>query len=147
MEIERKFLVREFPSAVNNCDFDIISQGYLSFSPEVRVRSRNSLYYLTVKGEGDLARPEYEIEISLNAFLELSNCIQGSVIQKNRYLIPIDHYMAELDVFSSPATGLSTVEVEFESEEAADAFIAPWWFGVEVTSDPDFKNKNIARRS
>ena len=37
----------------------------------------------------------------------------------------------EVDVYSGALTGLSVAEVEFGSEEAADAFEPPAWFGPE----------------
>jgi adenylate cyclase len=65
MEIERKFLVEKIPD-LTNAQAIHIEQGYLSFSPEVRIRKRDEIFYLTVKSDGDIAREEYEIEISLN---------------------------------------------------------------------------------
>jgi CYTH domain-containing protein len=39
---------------------------------------------------------------------------------------------------------LSVAEVEFDTEEAADTFEPPAWFGREVTDDARFKNQRLA---
>jgi CYTH domain-containing protein len=35
-------------------------------------------------------------------------------------------------------------EVEFDGEDAADAFEPPDWFGAEVTDDARYKNQRLA---
>ena len=50
----------------------------------------------------------------------------------------------EVDVYSGALTGLSVAEGEFGTEEAADAFEPPAWFGREVTDDARFKNQRLA---
>ena len=50
----------------------------------------------------------------------------------------------EVDIYSGALTGLSVAEVEFATEDAADAFEPPAWFGREVTDDPRFKNQRLA---
>ena len=70
MEIERKFLVKKIPD-LTNLQAIYIEQGYLSFSPEVRIRKKDEKFYLTVKSDGDIVREEYEIEISQNTYEEL----------------------------------------------------------------------------
>ena len=40
--------------------------------------------------------------------------------------------------------GLRLVEVEFPSVEAADAFVAPAWFGDDVSGDPRYRNSYLA---
>ena len=47
-------------------------------------------------------------------------------------------------MYSGALTGLSVAEVEFATEDAADAFEPPAWFGREVTDDPRFKNQRLA---
>ena len=38
-----------------------------------------------------------------------------------------------------------TAEVEFASEEAADAYEAPDWLGPDITEDVRYKNQRLAR--
>ncbi len=50
VEIERKFLVKEFPDDLNKYPFHQIEQAYLNVSPAVRVRREDDTYYMTYKG-------------------------------------------------------------------------------------------------
>lgn len=145
MEVERKFLVKKVPFNLNEYDKAHIEQGYLSITPEVRLRSKKGKYYLTVKGEGALAREEYETEIKSETYNDLSSKIQGRLLVKDRYNIPLDDdCIAELDIYTNLEWLTSIVEVEFANIELANNFIIPEWFGVEVTDDIAFKNKNLA---
>lgn len=72
--------------------------------------------------------------------------IQGKLIEKNRYDIPLyDGLIAELDIYHGDLEGLIIVETEFKTEEQADSFIVPDWFGEEITENKRYKNKNLAR--
>ena len=65
--------------------------------------------------------------------------------QKLRYKIPVDKLRYELDVYQADLSPLSVLEIEFESETDAKAFIAPTWFGKEVTDDKRFSNAELAK--
>ena len=57
VEIERKFLVKEFPDDLNKYPFHQIEQAYLNVSPAVRVRREDDTYYMTYKGlKGNVAQ-------------------------------------------------------------------------------------------
>ena len=56
MEIERKYLVKRLPENLSNFKKSEIKQAYISFSPTIRVRQSGNQFYLTCKGEGNLAR-------------------------------------------------------------------------------------------
>ena len=68
----------------------------------------------------------------------------GSVT-KTRYFIEENNYTYELDVYNN-IDNLLTVEVEFESQEDAENFSVPEWFGEEITNIKEFKNKNLAHK-
>ena len=53
--------------------------------------------------------------------------------------------MAEVDRYGGELAGLWTVEVEFESEEAAADFSPPPWFGPELTDVDGWSNAALAR--
>jgi len=57
VEIERKFLVKEFPDDLNKYPFHQIEQAYLNVSPAVRVRREDDTYYITYKGLKGSAAP------------------------------------------------------------------------------------------
>ncbi|MCR5194874.1 MAG: CYTH domain-containing protein [Pseudobutyrivibrio sp.] len=142
MEIEKKFLIKDMPD-LSKYEYIDIQQGYLSTSPVVRIRKKNDDYILTYKGSGKLAREEIEAALTKEAYEHLLAKIDGHAITKRRYLIPIDKYLVELDVFSGHMEGLVMAEVEFPSIEEANAFVPPSWFGQEVTDDERYHNSNM----
>ena len=142
MEIERKFKVRQLPEQLEQYPRQRIEQAYLCTEPVVRVRRSNDDYYLTYKGTGLLAREEYNLPLTEEAYRHLLPKADGNWIAKDRYCIPFDGHTIELDVFSSPE-GLIMAEVEFPTEEAALAFTPPDWFGEDVTDDSRYHNSNM----
>jgi adenylate cyclase len=88
---------------------------------------------------------EEEIEIDADRFARLWPLTEDRRLEKTRYLIPgLGELTIELDVYSGGLTGLVVAEVEFGSEDAADAFRPPEWFGSEVTDYERFKNRTLA---
>jgi CYTH domain-containing protein len=148
VEIERKFLVRERPPGLERSRPTRIEQGYLAIADdgtEVRIRRRDGTAVLTVKGGIGRTRAEEEIEIEAERFARLWPLTQGRRIEKTRHLIPAGAGLTiELDVYSGALTGLIVAEVEFGSEEEADAFEPLEWLGSEVTDDARFKNQSLA---
>jgi CYTH domain-containing protein len=110
------------------------------------VRRRGDQAYLTVKAGGGRVRVEEEIEIDADRFERLWPLTEGRRIEKTRYEIDAaDGLLIELDVYTGALDGLVTAEVEFDSEEAADAFEPPGWLGEDVTEDLRYKNQRLAR--
>jgi CYTH domain-containing protein len=148
VEIERKFLVREFPRDRERAGSTRIEQGYIAVAEdgtEVRIRRRDGAAVLTVKGSGGRSRLEEEFEIDADRFGRLWPLTEGRRLEKTRHLIPAGAGLTiELDVYSGALAGLMVAEVEFDSEEAADTFEPPDWFGPEVTDDVRFKNQRLA---
>lgn len=145
MEIERKFLINNLPEHLEQYKHKHIAQGYLCTNPVVRVRKSDNEYYMTYKGSGMLAREEYNLPLNEEAYNKLVKKIDGRLIEKTRYLIPLDGgLVAELDIFEGVMYPLQMVEVEFESIEAARAFVAPKWFGEDVTDNPKYHNSNMS---
>lgn len=142
MEIERKFLIKEMPD-LNAYEHKDITQGYLNTNPVVRVRRDGDKYYMTYKGQGLLAREEYNLPLNKEAFEHMLPKCDGRIIDKTRYLIPYDKYTIELDVFHGDHAPLIMAEVEFESIEEATDFTVPEWFGEDVTSDRRYHNSNM----
>ena len=118
-EIERKYLVKQVPENLASYPFHEIEQGYLCTEPVVRIRRQDEEYYLTYKSKGLMIREEYNLPLTEDAYFHLREKIDGRLISKRRYLIPLDPYTIELDVFHSPKDDLILAEVEFPSEEDA----------------------------
>jgi len=147
MEIERKYLVKALPENLECYEQKRISQGYLCTNPVVRIRRSNDEYFLTYKGKGLMAREEHEFPLSAEAFEHMLPKIDGILIDKIRYLIPLDEtHTAELDVFQGTLAPLRLVEVEFASVEEAEHFVAPEWFGDDVTNSGEYHNSNLSKR-
>lgn len=146
MEIERKFLVKKTPENLESYPCQKIAQGYLNTNPVVRIRRSNDEYYLTYKGKGMMVREEYNLPLNKESFEHMVTKIDGLLIKKSRYLIPLkDGLTAELDVFEGSLAPLLLVEVEFDSVEAAGAFTAPDWFGEDVTNSGKYHNSNLSK--
>ena len=123
---------------------NIIIQGYLSTSPVIRIRKENESYYLTYKGAGFLSREEHNLMLDKDSFYHLLPKCDGTIIRKTRYLIPYLTYTIEFDQFHDTYDGLYLAEVEFNSEEEANNFIPPSWFGAEVTYDSTYSNSTLS---
>lgn len=147
MEIERKFLVKELPENLESYEQKHIAQGYMCTNPVVRIRRSNDDYYLTYKGRGKMVREEHEFPLTAEAFEHMLPKIDGILIDKVRYLIPLeDGHTAELDIFQGVLAPLRLVEVEFASVEEAEQFVAPEWFGDDVTNSKEYHNSNLSQR-
>ncbi len=146
MEIERKFLVKHLPENLMDYPVKKIEQGYLCTKPVVRIRQENEDYYLTYKGGGMLAREEYNLPLDKEGYEHLRPKIDGNLITKTRYCIPIEGGLTiELDIFEGCFEGMVLAEVEFESVEAAKVFVAPDWFGEDVTYNKKFHNSYMSK--
>ena len=145
MEIERKYLLKTLPD-LKTYEFHKIEQAYLCTSPVVRVRREDETYYMTYKGGGMMAREEYNLPLNQESYQHLKEKADGNVIGKTRYLIPLkkEGLVAEVDVFDPPFAPLILAEVEFETEEQANAFEAPEWFGEDVTFDGRYHNSYMS---
>ncbi len=144
LEIERKFLItgegwRELARGT------AYRQGYLSTVKErtVRVRTIDDKGFLTIKGiTVGATRVEYEYEISANEANEmLDDLCEQPIIEKNRFKVPLDGLIWEIDEFGGVNGGLIVAEVELESE--GQEFKKPEWIGEEVTDDPRYFNSNL----
>ena len=148
MEIERQFLVKTLP--VLPSEYESLRQGYVALLPEIRIRQLGGARFtLTVKRGAGLVREEWETEISRTEFdnLAMRLCPDTVMIEKRRYRILLaDGHTAELHVHEGHLAGFSYVEVEFPTEQAANCFEPPAWFGREVTEDARFSYGTLARK-
>lgn len=151
MEIERKFRIKYIPIDLETYPYLDIEQGYLCRKPTLRIRKSNEDYYLTYKNKkthpDSVAIVNEEVELPLNkkAFEKLRAKIDGRMVKKFRYVIPLqDGLKAELDVFKDYLEGLVYVEVEFPSEGEASGFVPPDWFGEDISMDARFSNGHLS---
>jgi len=139
-EIERKFKVikENLPNLINGKK---IIQGYLSVTPNVRVRIiDDQKAYITIKSFGDVCRDEYEYEIPLIDAIEMLELCEDRVIEKIRFELGD----WEIDVFLNQHVGLYLCEIEFDNENTL-IVNKPLWVGDEVTGDGVYMNCNLAK--
>ena len=145
MEIERKYLVLHLPGPLESYPCRILEQGYLNTSPVVRIRRDNDRYELTYKSAGLMSRQEYNLPLDEKSYEHLLTKIDGRLIKKKRYMIPLSSALtAELDIFEGDLAPLMLVEVEFDSEDAANSFSTPDWFGEDVTFSGKYHNSYLS---
>ncbi|MCC8075586.1 MAG: hypothetical protein LIO95_06575 [Clostridiales bacterium] len=144
MEIERKFWLTAFPTDYPEIVHLETDQGYLANVPvTVRIRrSRNCAtgdctYILCIKSKGTLSRHEVETPIERSQFEELAGMLDRPMVHKDyhAYRLPDGHVLECSEVDHG---AFSYAEVEFESEEAANAWEPLPCLGKELTYDKRF---------
>lgn len=162
MEIERKWLIREFPDNVpgftlfEDCYIEQ-SYIYVSNDTELRIRKRFRLdndvesgasYKLTVKGKGTISRVEINTSITEEQYNDALKLSRLRPITKH-----IRTYMTEdgrkLDtsvVDEGTENEFMYAEIEFDSEEEAKAYELSL-DAVDVTYDDSYKMKNYWKRT
>ena len=145
MEIEKKYLIHTLPENLETYPRKKIQQAYLCTNPVVRIRKQDEEYILTYKGKGLMVREEYNLPLNRDAYEHLLQKADGIVLTKTRYLLPLPQGLTiELDVFDAPYENLRLAEVEFSSEEEANSFVPPEWFGEDVTFSSKYHNSVLS---
>ena len=126
MEIERKYLIQVLPENITDFPCRMIEQGYLNTEPVVRIRRDNETYELTYKSKGLMTRQEYNLPLTEEAYRHMLSKIDGRLIQKRRYMIPLENKLIiELDIFDGDLAPLILAEVEFPDTASALSFSPP----------------------
>lgn len=171
IEIEKKFLVREIPYDLQDMPCRMIEQGYLNVHPAVRIRKEDDKYYMTYKATKEnyegIGKTEYNMPLDEESYCHLRTKVDGNVITKKRYLIPLNEdgfekdylkkrpelaeklgkgeIIIELDVFEGVFSGRILAEVEFPDEDAAKNYRMAAWFEEDVTGDTRYSNSQMSR--
>ena len=146
MEIEKKFLITAISFSLEGYKSRKIEQAYLSTDPVIRVRRDNDDYYLTYKSKGFVVREEYNLPLSKESYEHLLTKADGNIITKTRYEIPEKNNLTiELDIFEGKFKGLILAEVEFESEDDANSYTPPEWFGDDVSNESTYHNSTLSQ--
>lgn len=126
MEIERKWMVTDWPKGLPLTEEYQMDQGYISVRPTVRIRREaltggQTRYVLCFKGEGTLSREEIETDISPDLFEKLRHLIGKSLIAKLRrsYALPGGLTLEVNEVDSGLPGAFFYAEIEYPTEEAA----------------------------
>ena len=124
MEIERKYLIDTPPGDYRSWPFHQIEQAYLCTAPTVRIRREDDSYYMTYKSAGLLAREEYNLPLTKEAYVHLLAKTDGRVLTKKRYLLPLREAYgragAPADGTASSAAAHDAANTAASSANAAD---------------------------
>jgi CYTH domain-containing protein len=144
VEIEREltFLASSLPVEIENVTPKRLVDVYIPESgvdhPHLRLRQKGDTYEITKKTqiqEGD-ASTHHEMTIALDEkeFSALASASKKRIV-KDRYLVSIDGYPAEVDVFREALEGLVLIDFEFSSEQDKQNFVAPSVCLADVTQE------------
>ncbi|OAB46004.1 CYTH domain-containing protein [Paenibacillus glacialis] len=155
LEIERKFLLPEISeSLVHEGKLQFrsehrIEQTYLALDTDQEMRVRRiidlesnemSFTHTFKKGNG-LSREEIEYSISEEIYDQIVQAFDAIPLTKNRITAVWEDRVIEIDYYDQ--VELIVVEVEFNSVEEANAFVAPEWFGKDISSEKQYSNKKV----
>lgn len=151
MEIERRWLIDAFPENLPLLHAYKMEQGYLvsaKTQPTVRVRAtqkeNETEYILCIKGEGVLAREEIETAIDENTYTRIKTFINKPFVTKEwkAYQLPCGNVLEVNLVDKNTPQAFMYAEVEFDSIEKAQAFVAPICLQEEKTQDATFSMRS-----
>ncbi|MNW45315.1 CYTH domain protein [compost metagenome] len=157
LEIERKFLLKEFPEQLIKdgklkvISEQVIDQTYLAIheDQELRVRkivdaiSGEVTYTHTFKKGHGLIREEVEYSISGGIYEQMVSSLNLIPLIKTRTTAQWEDIKVEIDQYHQ--IDFIVLEVEFESEREATEFNIPYWFGEDISSNRQFSNKTVWR--
>lgn len=104
-----------------------------------------------------MAREEYNLPLTKESYEHLKEKVDGRIIHKTRYVIPMScvcpenadfcstPLFLELDIFHDDLAPLILAEIEFPDEETANAYPAPEWLGKDVTFSSAYHNSTLSR--
>ncbi|MFD0696185.1 CYTH domain-containing protein [Paenibacillus sp. GCM10027628] len=154
VEIERKFLLPEFPfRELERGEITMVAkhslfQTYLAYSDDQEIRVRQSIddqgvshYTHTFKSGHGLVRQEIEYEISEKIYRQLLSHTGLVPLEKIRITVEGQGVLFQIDEYKE--LDLRVVEVEFPDETAAKSFSIPHWFGRELGQEEEFRNKML----
>lgn len=142
LEIERKFMIEDFPNHLELLKSAYVEQGYVSANPEVRIRhgideiTGKENYTLTIKGDGTLSREEIETDVDKSFYEQVVKFIHKPMITKKYRCYLLGGHRLEVSLVDEGTEHeFCYAEIEFPSEEEANAFVKPEFLGEEVTED------------
>ena len=104
-----------------------------------------------------MAREEYNLPLTRDSYEHLKEKVDGRIIHKTRYVIPMNcicpenadfcsaPLFLELDIFHDDLAPLILAEIEFPDEGTANTYPAPEWLGEDVTFSSAYHNSTLSR--
>lgn len=143
-ETERKWILPQLPDIGNQKPIKYERHFlYIGEGIEIRIQKKGSKFEFErkVKATG-LTRTGQKFEITEDEFNNLKQYSTGSIIRESYKLNEIS-----IKVYSGKYKGLIRAEVEFDSEQKAEKFSPPEWFGKEITDSVFGKDNYLVRLS
>jgi len=136
IERERVFLLKRLPTDILNYKSVSIQIGDFTLSNAVdllKIRRKGEKYELIKKEDiKDGTRHEHVIPLNKEEF-ELLFPVTVRKHSKLRVFYPLGSLMCEIDIYLDDMAGYARAEVEFDSDKTMNDFVAPDWFGDEIT--------------
>lgn len=138
IEIEKVYLAKFLPDDLYKYTPISIMVGDFYDSNSVdalKIRRKGDKYEIIKKEKiSECERKESFIEIKKGEFdILFTATVQNH--RKERYLYPLDEkHICEVDVYKDKLEGYVRLEVEFKDKDDSNSFVAPEWFGPEITS-------------
>lgn len=152
MEIERKFLISNFPENLKEIARASAEQGYLTLEPQVRIRCMEfengiTTYILCIKGKGTLSRIEVETELNATQYSELKSMLDRRMITKEYRKYQLDSgLILECSLVNKGfPEEFMYAEIEFESEDEANSYKPDEFLGEELTYSDSFRMSELWR--
>lgn len=131
IERELTFLVKDLPLETAGVTPIIMEDAYFpddADHAQLRARRKGSAYEITKKQpvvDLDVSiQTEQSIPLTETEFVNLTR-LNHKKVTKLRYVVEINGYAAEVDVFQGDLAGLVLIDFEFDSEEAMQLFVVP----------------------
>lgn len=152
MEIERKFLISKFPDNLKEIARANAEQGYLTLEPQVRIRRMEYAdgivtHILCIKGKGTLSRIEVETELTKEQYCELKSMLDRRMITKEYRKYQLDNgLILECSLVNKGfPEEFMYAEIEFDSEDEANAYKPDFFLGKELTYSDSFRMSALWR--
>lgn len=143
---------------IEESPYQEIQQGYLKCDDCIsRLRAvyeiaadggiYGTAFYWTIKGKGQMVRSEFEACLTSDIFHDMLPTHSNVRITKRRYVLNNRPgcKKVELDFFDDWFQEVECIaEVEFETEDEANAYVPEKWMSVEVTNTPGYSNYELA---
>lgn len=141
-EIERKWIITDLPELGDQKPLPY--ERHFIFTDEkveVRIQRKGDKYEFERKFEAsDLTRKGQKFEITAAEFESFKDHAIAS-LSRESYLLDGD---ISIKVYKGRHEGLVRAEIEFASEQEAEDFTPPDWFGEEITTAPLGRDKHLA---
>lgn len=153
IEIERKWLLTKVPEHLCLLSVGMVEQLYFSGDTDIRIRKveadGSTLCTMDVKGPGDLERKEIKKNITIDEYNQMKEIIGKKPIDKQyyRYDVGLKNVLEVSVVDPGTKDSFIYAEIEFDSQEAAEAYTLPIQEALDITYTPEYKMKNVWKRS